>query len=465
MSNWTEDALKEAIYERFIVPTIGRTGSYAGVEFELPIYNMKGGPTDYDVVHGMTEAFIKRFGADDIRYDDDGYICFAESNATGDSISFDCSYNTFEIAFGKEKSLCEIEKRFVDYYDLACGYLRERDHTLVGSGINPGYRVNRRDPVANGRYRMLLHHLESYTDHPADMEFHDVPYYGLIVCSAQTHIDVREKDLIKDIRTYEKLEPLKGLLFANSPYEGGYLCVRDHFWRDSMHGVNPRNVDCWGDEIETEDDIVDYISNMSLFCAERGDKYISFRPVPMREYVTMGSMTGEYPDGDQYRKTEFTPGISDIDHLRSYKYVDLTFRGTIELRSACMQPAYQAMSVPAFNLGVSAKLDGFEKLLSSHPLYHSGYTPAELRRMSVMYDVPGFMKGKEMSELLLCAVDLARDGLKQRGCGEEKYLDPLYERAERIMSPARELVDGLRSGRDIGDYVDRFSRLDSQNTF
>ena len=460
MGKGTEKELMEALHERFIVPFIGKTGCYAGVEFELPIYNIEGGPTDYKTVHGLTEAFIEKFGADDIRYDDDGYIYFAGSDATGDTISFDCSYNTFEIAFGKEESLRSIGDRFNDYYEFACEYLRRRGHTLVGMGINPGHKVNRREPVANGRYRMLLHHLESYRNYPGVHEFHNAPHYGLMVCAAQTHIDASSRDLVRDIRVYEKLEPLKGLLFANSPYDGGYLCVRDHFWRDSMHGFNPHNVDCWGDEIKTEEDIIGYISRMSLFCTERENKYINFKPVPVREYVAKESMTGEYYDGNEYRTIKFEPEISDIDHLRSYKFADLTFRGTIELRSACMQPVYQAMSVPAFNLGVRARLDEFGKLLNSCPLYHYGYSPSELRKMSVMDELPDFMTGKGMSKLLLDTVDLAREGLVSRGFGEERYLEPLYDRAEQIMSPAREMTDGLRSGRDISEYITRFSRLD-----
>lgn len=459
MGKGTEKEIREALYERFIVPFIGKTDCYAGVEFELPIYNTEGGPTDYKVVHGLTDAFIEKFGADDVKYDDEGFIYFAGNEATGDLISFDCSYNTFEIAFGKEESLRSIGDRFNNYFDFACEYLRSRGHTLVGMGINPGYKVNRRDPVANGRYRMLLHHLESYKNYPGIRAFHDVPYYGLLVCAAQTHIDASSRDLIRDIRVYEKLEPLKGLLFANSPYDGGYLCVRDHFWRESMHGFNPYNVDCWGDEIETEEDIISYISRMSLFCTEREEKYINFKPITVREYVARDSITGEYYDGNEYRTIEFTPEINDIDHLRSYKFADLTFRGTIELRSACMQPAYQAMSVPAFNLGVRARLDEFEKLLSSYPLYHYGYSPDELRKMSVMYELPDFMTGKGMSKLLLDTVDLAREGLVSRGFGEERYLEPLYDRAEQILSPAREMTDGLRSGRDINEYIARFSRL------
>lgn len=226
-----------------------------------------------------------------------------------------------------------------------------------------------------------------------------------------------------------------------------------------MHGFNPRNVDCWGEEVRSLEDIVDYISGMSLFCCERDEKYINFRPLPVSEYMARDNVRGEYYDGNKYREIEFIPDVSDVDHLRSYKYVDLTFRGTIELRSACMQPAYQAMSVPAFNLGIRENFDRLEELLAEHPLYRQGYEPAGLRRLSVMYDLPDFLKSKAVSELLLNVVDLAYQGLEARGFGEEKYLRPLYDRAEQILSPAREMTEGMMKGAPAEKYIREYAEI------
>lgn len=448
--------LKEALYSRFIAPTIGKTDDCIGVETEIPVVNLSGEPVDYDVVHQMTDLFIRRFGFGGVRRDDDGHVYFAEDHVNGDTISFDCSYNTFEIAFGKETDLGEIAVRFYTYFGFADDYLRSRGHALTGMGINPGYRVNRREPVANGRYRMLLHHLESYREYGRKFDFHDVPYYGLIVCSTQTHIDVSSDDLIDTMRTFERLEPFKGLLFSNSPYEGGYLCARDHFWRNSMHGVNPRNVDLWGDGIRTPEDIVDYLSKMSIFCAERGGNYMHFTPIPLDEYFGQRIETGIYYSDGEWKTCEFTPESTDLDYLRSYKFVDLTFRGTLELRSACTQPVYQIMSVPAFNIGIRDNRTVADRILDECGLYERGYSADELRRMSVMRDVPDFMEARQAAKTLLRLLEAAEEGLRLRGRGEENYLEPLYERAERILSPGRELVTALEKGRTIEEYIDLY---------
>ena len=452
----TDYNLKEALYSRFIVPTIGKTDDYIGVETELPVVDLSGKAVDYGAVHRMTGDFIEHFGFDGVVRDDDGNIYFAENKRTGDNISFDCSYNTFEIAFGKETDLNDIAERFYAYYGFADGHLRRSGHALTGMGINPGYRVNSREPVANGRYRMLLHHLDSYKRYGKGFSFHDVPYYGLIACSTQTHIDVSFDDLADTMHMFERLEPFKGLLFANSPFDGGYLCVRDHFWRNSTHGINPRNVDFWGEEIQTAGDIVDYLSGMSLFCAERDGKYMHFVPLTLDEYFRQSTVTGEYHEDGQWKTADFVPRSTDLKYLRSYKLVDLTFRGTLELRSACTQPIYQVMSVPAFNIGIRDNRDAVKQVLDESGLFEQGYTLDELRRMSVMREVPGFMQGEQVSGTLMKLLEAARDGLLLRGKGEEKFLEPLYERAERVLSPARELVEGLEKGKTFKQYIDLY---------
>lgn len=89
--------------------------------------------------------------------------------------------------------------------------------------------------MPNGRYRMLYNHLNSYPRYANQKFFHDLPFFGMIACSSQTHIDVTREELVRVIELYNRLEPLKALLFANSPTEtntcvpgttsGGAVCT------------------------------------------------------------------------------------------------------------------------------------------------------------------------------------------------------------------------------------------------
>lgn len=454
-----KDFIEKELYDRFVLPTDREEGGYAGVEFEIPIVNLSGKAVDFHVVHLLTEAFIQEFRADQIQEDEQGNICQAKICECGDTLSFDCSYNTLELSFGRENDLNEIYRRYRRYISFIKRFLERHDHTVTGMGINPGYQVNKNIPIPNGRYRMLLHYLSSYRDYNWQLLFHDVPHYGLIICSSQTHVDVSRENLVGKINAFNRLEPLKALLFSNSPYPGGYLCVRDHFWRESMHGLNPHNVDCWEIEPESLEEILQYIRSMSLYCTEREDKYINFYPKQIDEYFRSEEICGEYFNGKKYEEIRFSPKLEDIRYLRSFKFVDLTFRGTIELRSACMQPLSEAMTVPAFNLGLSVVANEVEEFLRLKKIYHQGYNVRELRQMFVMEELPVFAKRKELSKLLREVIDFAEIGLQRRGKGEEAFLEPLKRRADLVMSPAREMVLGMREGKTQAYYIRKYGEI------
>ena len=170
-------------------------------------------------------------------------------------------------------------------------------------------------------------------------------------------------------------------------------------------------------------------------------------------------MSGEYFDGEKYQTIRWTPDLEDLEYLRSFKFVDLTFRGTLELRSACMQPISEAMTVPAFHLGLAGRRKEFAQLLDGAQIYREGYTPVELRKLFVRRKWPAFADRKEIQDLLVDLVDIAKAGLKDRGYGEEVLLEPLEERAVLMQSPALQMLRGIESGRTIEDYIEEYGRL------
>ena len=133
----TVNDIDEAIYKRWIAPIQNKHGKYIGTEFELPIINLDKKAVDFDVVHRLTVAFCDKFGFGSFHYDDDGNICAAEHADNGDSISFDCSYNTLELSFGKEVSLHAIDTRFRRYVGFINEYLAADHHIVTGMGLNP----------------------------------------------------------------------------------------------------------------------------------------------------------------------------------------------------------------------------------------------------------------------------------------------------------------------------------------
>ena len=315
-----EETLRRLIYEKYIAPTERPKKACAGLEFELPVVNLDKKPVDFSVVHALTDAFLSRFDFSNVLRDDNGDIYNATDPGTGDCLSYDCSFNTLEFSFGIDEDLSDIYDRFCRYYSFIQDFLLPRRHTLTGMGLNPYRHFNNNVPIANGRYRMLLHHLESYPKYPRTILFHDRPNFGLFSCASQVQLDAQKDTLVETLNTFTRLEPVK------------FLCSRDYFWKHSMHGVNPHNVDIYDKKLTSVDEVVAYIRTMSLYCVERDEKYINFPPTPLETYFRQDHIDGEYYDvyEGRFNKIRFIPEWEDLQHLRSFKFDDVTFRGTIE---------------------------------------------------------------------------------------------------------------------------------------
>ena len=470
----TEKILSDAIYDKYIKPTERPEKKLVGVELEYPIVNLRGAtfdriesPVDFSVVHQFAERFVAKFSFGNVTRDDDGFIYNAEDEVTGDILSFDCSYNTLELSFGAEESIKTIEKRFKDYYEFIQTTLAESEHMITGLGINPGYKVNRRDPVANGRYRMLYRHLQSYTEYGNAIAFHDFPYFGMFSCASQVQLDVNRESLVETLNTFTRLEPIKAVLFANSVFKVDentrFLASRDYFWKQSLHGINPHNVDDYDTEIHSLDEIVSYIKTMSLYCTDRDGKYINFRPTRLHEYFSSESVNGKYFSNEtgKTEEIEFTPDIRDLEYLRSFKFNDLTYRGTIEFRSVCEQPVKDVMTTAAFHAGLKKKTKDLAIFLKNEKdIYQQGYSTGELRKMFTTGACPGFINKDRIFDVAKEILDISSEGLKERGLGEEMYLDALYDRIENKTNPALDFIRMRKEDKSITDIVKAFSSLD-----
>lgn len=454
------------LYEKYIAPTKPEREHFIGVEFEMPIVNLSGEAVDFEIVHALTRKFIDRFGFTVSGIDDDKNIYACTHEKTGDILSYDCSYNNLELSFGKEDDLNTIYERFREYYSFITETLAERGHALTGMGVNPRWKVNRNIPIENGRYRMLFHHLHSYTKYKLPMYFHKYPQYGTFSSASQVQLDAEFETLPQTLNVFSKLEPIKALLFSNSVLLGedsGLLCCRDMFWENSPHGINPHNVGMYDCEFSGIDDILGYIASTSIYCAERGDKYINFEPVNIVEFFNRESITGEYfsHETGKYEQIEFAPEKGDLRFLRTFKFEDLTYRGTIEFRSVCCQPISDCMTTAAFHLGLMNDIGRLSELLDSDVvLYHHGYTASELRHLFVHDTLPEFIDEDKLWELAKKVTDIAYGALQRRGLGEEVYLSPLYDRISRRTNPAKTMLTLLESGTPLDEVISMYGKLD-----
>ena len=456
--------VQEKIYEKYIGATKKKRQKYIGIEVEMPIVNLDKQAVDFARIHELTENFMEHFQFEVMSRDDEGNINAAIHPENGDILSYDCSYNNLELSFGKEKTLQALHQRFREYYTYIQQELGQYHYTLTGMGVNPYRKYNKNIPIPNGRYRMLFHHLNSYPKYrDLAMDFHEYPDYGLFSSASQVQLDVDYEDLITTIRAFSKVEPVKALLFNNSILIGEQeelACCRDMFWENSTHGINPHNIGMFDCEIKSVEELQAYLESTSMYCVERGEKYINFSPIPVMEYFEQDAITGEYYADGSYHEISFAPEIEDLDYLRTFKFEDLTFRGTIEFRSVCCQPIADVMTVAAFHLGLKRQLKELDLLLQEdHVIYHHGFSESELRKMFVRQELPDFVDRAALYALAEQIVDLAKKGLMDRGYGEEIYLTPLYERIRQQTNPARKTLHHLRDNGDIEDVIVEYGKI------
>ncbi|WP_295155834.1 glutamate-cysteine ligase family protein [uncultured Ruminococcus sp.] len=455
--------LDEALYNKYIAPTRkDRTGSI-GIEIEMPVIDLSGAAVDEAVVTETARIFREHFSFDITGKDDDGNVNSMTEPSTGDNLSFDCSYSNLELSMGKGNDLNELHKRFLRYYDFLQKTFKPHGYTLTGMGINPHYDINRNRPVPNERYRMLYHYLHSYRRYERDLSrrFHDRPDFGTFTSASQVQLDVFYGSLIETLNVFTLLEPYKALLFANSylPEFPDYVCARNMLWEYSMQGYNPHNVGMFSGRLNSVDELIEYIKSQSVYCTMRDGKYIDFKPVAVRDYFELEKVSGEYFDGTEYRTTSFSPDSSDLEYLRTFKFEDLTFRGTIEYRSSCCQPIRDVMTVSAFHTGLAEKLGELRELLENDSvIYSHGYSPAELQDMLSKREIPGFIDRAALSSQLKAILDISAKGLYEREKNEEHFLAPLYERAERLTNPAKEMLAGIESGLTMRHFIEDYSR-------
>ena len=399
---------------------------FVGVELEYPVVNLEGKATDIEVVKELFRYLPSVLGFTIEKVDEFGNPIQLLNPVSQDTILFEVSYTTIEFAFGRAKSIQEVEEHFRGYMDLIQKKLGEANHAIIGSGIHPYWEKNENQPVAYARYQMLMAYL-NLSRSKTNVDLHDYPQYGAFICGSQVQLDVSKSNYLRVINAFTQIEAVKAYLFANSEFSGAdwdTKISRDIFWEESMHGIYPENVGVNARLFKDEDDFFDYLDHSAIFTAERDGQTYYFNPIQARDYLTTPEIQAFTLNGDEVL---IYPQEEDFQTHRSYQYQDLTTRGTIEFRSVCTQPLNRTFASAAFHLGLLLHLDKLEAYLQSAPFFTTfGRDYKSLRRQfskKMLTDeeetaIVEFSKG-----LFL----LAEEGLEKRGKQEMTYLQPLKE--------------------------------------
>lgn len=409
---------RKIIYDTFLKPFETKKVGNIGVELEFPLINKANCDVDTKFARGIFDLFLKDGFKTEIA-DKNGNPLFI-INKFGDCISFDNSYNNFEFSLNYGDNLLEIKERFDVYFKKVNDYFNSNNHTLVGLGTNPNKKYISQNHVGFDTYKMVNEYLSKI---PGKHEMSDFPAY---LSSVQTHLDVNLKDLPKAYTLFSKLDFARAILFSNSPDfdDKGYLCYRDYLWENSGFGAGKNITGKIDEEFTNTDDIIEFFCKKSMFNRIRDGKYETFKPVNIVEYF----------ENPKYEAIE-----SDINEYLSFKNVEITRRGTLEIRSDCAQPFFRAFAPPAFNLGILENID--EAIDATEGFFDENnieLSNTELRNIVISGKKLSKICDEDfLSDFLYDLIEIASEGLEKRGKGEEIFLSPLYKNAVTLIPPAK----------------------------
>ena len=422
---------EKVIQERFIKPLLSKKTGNIGVELEFPLLNMSKAPVDKKIALDLLEMFCQN-GFSVEEKDTDGNPAFI-TDKNGDCVSFDNSYNNIEFSMNYGDNLLEIRDRFLKNLNLAQNFLKKHNYLITGMGTNPYKKHINQSHVSYPVYNMVDEYLHKFSCE----ETHSFPDFPAYLSSVQTHLDVCPEDLPKAATLFAKIDFLRCLLFANSPdFEfSGTLCYRDYLWHKSAFGICSSNTGSVDEVYENLDDIAKSFYKRCMFNNLRNGKYSTFTPIKIDEYF------------------ENNPS-SDINQFLSFRHIEITCRGTLEIRSDCTQPIKEAFLPPAFNLGIAHNVD--KAIKRTNVLF-------ENQKLNNSYLRNCAATGTEIKEfpketLVQYALDMAKiskEGLLKRGKGEEILLEPIFARAGNLLCPA---IHTLENKSNIDKIIIEYSK-------
>jgi len=335
---------RSIVYNRFIAPFEKKHTNHIGVELEFPVVNKNGGNIDVGFVSSVMD-YIGGKGFYCVIKGPNGEKLFME-NDEGDSLSFDNSYNNFEFSLNHGDNLLEIHERFSGYFELVNSYFKEGGHELCARGTNPDFNKIEVNHLPFSTYDMVQKYL-----HKMGGE-HNYPDFPAFMSSVQTHLDVRAEGIFKAYNFFSKMDFVRGLLFANSPdFEGkGFRIFRDFLWQKSGFGKCPNITGTVDKTFLSNDEIVDFFLEKGIFNRIRDGEYEVFEPILIKDY---------------FDEPKYNALAEDIECYLSFCNVEITARGTLEVRGDCTQPEGFFFSPPAFNLGILENMDKASKVLEN----------------------------------------------------------------------------------------------------
>lgn len=404
----------QIVFDTFIEPTKKQNYKYIGTEFEYPIFCKNENTSMREVGGKFLAQLIENNGYTEAIRGNDGVLMRVDKD--GDSISYDYNYSTIEFSISPQENLIEIKRRHDVAMKLATDYYKTIECEIVGIG-NRYYGKPTYEYTNDTFYTTIRSFFHDYLC-PTDTE------YFCEMCSVQTHLNIPYDALLKTYNLFNETSFVRGFLLSNSPCrtkDGDNYCTRDDGWVVSKHP----NSGLYDKHFESLEDLAKAIADEEIFLKVENGNLSHMKPVPLTVYFD-----------------EKNEDADKISFFRSFKHIVVNKYNCLEVREDCIQPLGEDLVPVAFNLGMALGVDEAISILKQFKsdAKLTDKTNNELRYMATHNKLN--VDEKLLKSFLEKLYEVAKNKLAARGLGEEKFLEPLYERIEKLECPAKKILEG-----------------------
>lgn len=415
-----------------------------GSELKFPLVNPDGSAVDYQVIQKLWQ-YLDSKGWSPVKDKMSGKVIGAkrpgEQNDTLAGV--ETGYCKVEFSLAHVANLFDLQKDISDLRKLLAPFCDKHNVRFIGFGIHPLTPPSKDLLMKKGR-TSVWHKIFGSNRHIPEEDGYDFHLFT-VNSASHVHVSVNKDESVDAVNALNGFTGAQIALTANSNIWKGeidpnYKCVAEKFW------------DWWipeGERIgipdEPFDDLHDYYDSVCdlrpVFVKRKG------KPIVLEDYESFAEyISDDQATGNDHKGNEITvePKKEDFDvHSTCYWYnARLSRYYTVENRANDQQPPDEMLNIAAMTLGlVCAGGEANEQL--------GGYdwdALCEARTEACKNAADGSVNGYELANMSKQMLDIAEQGLKSRGKGEECFLDKLKERADKKVCPADEAEKLFKKG-------------------
>ncbi|GCE23082.1 glutamate-cysteine ligase family protein [Dictyobacter kobayashii] len=361
-----------------------------------------------------------------------------------DIITSDLGYAILEVDLAPAPSIIIAEQHLRRLMQTITTILAQKNASILGYGVQPKAQPDVAYLGEKSRYEFMVDICKQ--ENVINPMGYGVELHTLDA-SCQTQVEISAAEAIPVVNALNATAGLRLALLANSPIWQGQnddkcKSIRQEFldwcWpaRKQQLGLPPR--------FQNIEHYLDYIFGFRPIAVTRdGEMYrINHQGTFRQFFLNAHSQTGFALDGTSQA---LQSTLSDITTQCGFAWFFSRLQpayGTIEDRISCQQPPHANLCASALTLGLVENYQALVGLAETISLDQW----RDIHKLASIHGLNFTYPGVDIDRYIAWLLAIATRGLQKRAFGEEKYLEPLYQRAETRRCPADDVRAQFEQG-------------------